>query len=102
MSEGQGSVPPVDLTDGQRRTLRELIKIGDGADSTPLPGVAERALLALVFRGVAFEFRWVGMTGGKRHWSFVFAAGSTLAAFCQGVILGGLIQGIKASNTGRL
>ena len=42
MSEGQGSVPPVDLTDGQRRTLRELIKIGDGADSTPLPGVAER------------------------------------------------------------
>src|ERR1700760_304994 len=52
-------------------------------------------LLALVVRGVAFEFRWVGMTGGKRHWSFVFAAGSTLAAFCQGVILGGLIQGIK-------
>jgi cytochrome d ubiquinol oxidase subunit II len=55
-------------------------------------------LLALVFRGVAFEFRWVGMTGGKRHWSFVFAAGSTLAAFCQGVILGGLIQGIKVEN----
>jgi cytochrome d ubiquinol oxidase subunit II len=55
-------------------------------------------LLALVFRGVAFEFRWVGMTGGKRHWSFVFAAGSALAAFCQGVILGGLIQGIKVEN----
>jgi cytochrome d ubiquinol oxidase subunit II len=55
-------------------------------------------LLALVFRGVAFEFRWVGMTGGKRHWSFVFAAGSTLAACCQGVILGGLIQGIKVEN----
>jgi cytochrome d ubiquinol oxidase subunit II len=54
-------------------------------------------LLALVFRGVAFEFRWVGMTS-KRHWSFVFAAGSTLAAFCQGVILGGLIQGIKVEN----
>ena len=54
-------------------------------------------LLALVFRGVAFEFRWTGMTG-RRHWSFVFAAGSTLAAFCQGVILGGLIQGIKVEN----
>ena len=54
-------------------------------------------LLALVFRGVAFEFRWVGMTG-KRHWSFVFAAGSALAAFCQGVVLGGLIQGIKVEN----
>ena len=54
-------------------------------------------LLALVFRGVAFEFRWTGMTS-RRHWSFVFAAGSTLAAFCQGVILGGLIQGIKVEN----
>jgi len=54
-------------------------------------------LLALVFRGVAFEFRWTGITS-RRHWSFVFAAGSTLAAFCQGVILGGLIQGIKVEN----
>jgi cytochrome d ubiquinol oxidase subunit II len=54
-------------------------------------------LLALVFRGVAFEFRWIGVTG-KRHWTFAFAAGSVLAAFCQGVILGGLIQGIKVEN----
>jgi cytochrome bd ubiquinol oxidase subunit II len=54
-------------------------------------------LLALVFRGVAFEFRWTGITS-RRHWSFVFAVGSTLAAFCQGVILGGLIQGIKVEN----
>src|SRR5215212_2927133 len=48
-------------------------------------------LLALVFRGVAFEFRWIGVTH-KRHWTVAFAAGSTLAAFCQGLILGGLIQ----------
>jgi len=54
-------------------------------------------LLALVFRGVAFEFRWIGVTH-KPHWTFAFAAGSTLAAFCQGVILGGLIQGIKVEN----
>jgi cytochrome bd ubiquinol oxidase subunit II len=54
-------------------------------------------LLALVFRGVAFEFRWIGVTS-KPHWTFAFAAGSALAAFCQGVILGGLIQGIKVSN----
>jgi cytochrome d ubiquinol oxidase subunit II len=54
-------------------------------------------LLALVFRGVAFEFRWIRVTS-KRQWTFVFAAGSTLAAFCQGVILGGLIQGIKMEN----
>lgn len=54
-------------------------------------------LLALVFRGVAFEFRWIGITT-KRHWTFAFATGSTLAAFCQGLILGGLIQGIKVGN----
>jgi cytochrome d ubiquinol oxidase subunit II len=54
-------------------------------------------LLALVFRGVAFEFRWIGVTS-KRYWTFAFAAGSVLAAFCQGLILGGLIQGIKVEN----
>ena len=36
-------------------------------------------LLALVFRGVAFEFRWIGVTS-KRHWTFAFAAGSTLGS----------------------
>jgi cytochrome d ubiquinol oxidase subunit II len=54
-------------------------------------------LLALVFRGVAFEFRWIGVTS-KPQWTFAFAAGSIVAAFCQGLILGGLIQGIKVEN----
>ena len=54
-------------------------------------------LLALVFRGVAFEFRWVAVTS-KKYWNFAFAAGSELAAFAQGVILGGLVQGIKVEN----
>src|SRR6202022_4792490 len=54
-------------------------------------------LLALVFRGVAFEFRWIGVPS-KPHWTFAFAAGSALAAFCQGGILGGLIQGIKVNK----
>jgi len=54
-------------------------------------------LLALVFRGVAFEFRWIGVTS-KRYWTFAFAAGSVIAAFCQGLILGSLIQGIKVEN----
>jgi cytochrome d ubiquinol oxidase subunit II len=53
-------------------------------------------LLALVFRGVAFEFRTVSRS--KSGWNFAFAAGSTLAAFCQGVILAGLIQGIHVEN----
>jgi cytochrome d ubiquinol oxidase subunit II len=55
-------------------------------------------LLALVFRGVAFEFRWIAGSS-KGHWTFAFTAGSALAAFCQGLILGGLIQGIKVENS---
>ena len=54
-------------------------------------------LLALVFRGVAFEFRWVA----KPHhhpWDAAFAGGSALAAFAQGVILGGMLQEIRVDN----
>jgi len=53
-------------------------------------------LVALVFRGVAFEFRTVSRS--KTGWSFSFAFGSTLATFAQGVILGGLVQGINVVN----
>ena len=53
-------------------------------------------LLALVFRGVAFEFRSVSRS--KTWWNLAFTAGSTLAGFCQGVILAGLIQGIRVEN----
>ena len=53
-------------------------------------------LLALVFRGIAFEFRTVSHS--KTRWSFAFNAGSTLAAFAQGIILGGLIQGIPVKD----
>jgi cytochrome bd ubiquinol oxidase subunit II len=53
-------------------------------------------LLALVFRGVAFEFRTVSHS--KTWWNIAFTVGSTLAAFCQGVILAGLIQGIRVEN----
>ncbi|PZW39371.1 cytochrome bd-I ubiquinol oxidase subunit 2 apoprotein [Humitalea rosea] len=50
-------------------------------------------LLALVFRGVAFEFRWKTQRG-KFLWDWAFAGGSTLAALAQGVALGALVQGI--------
>jgi cytochrome d ubiquinol oxidase subunit II len=53
-------------------------------------------LLALVFRGVAFEFR--GISSSKILWDAAFAGGSFIAALCQGVILAGLIQGIKVEN----
>ncbi|HXF89887.1 MAG TPA: cytochrome d ubiquinol oxidase subunit II [Xanthobacteraceae bacterium] len=54
-------------------------------------------LLALVFRGVAFEFRWIA-TEHRHLWNLAFAGGSLIAGFCQGVILGGLIQGIRVEN----
>ena len=50
-------------------------------------------LLSLIFRGVSFEFRFVSKPN-HRLWDFAFWGGSTLAAFSQGVILGGLIQGV--------
>jgi cytochrome bd ubiquinol oxidase subunit II len=53
-------------------------------------------LLALVFRGIAFEFRH--LSHSKTGWNVAFAAGSTLAAFAQGVILGGLVQGVAVKN----
>ncbi len=53
-------------------------------------------LLALVFRGVAFEFRIV--SDNKPWWNFAFTFGSVLAAFSQGIILGGLIQGITVKD----
>jgi cytochrome d ubiquinol oxidase subunit II len=53
-------------------------------------------LLALVLRGVTFEFRAIAQR--KPLWNAVFAAGSTLAALCQGFVLGGLVQGVKIEN----
>ncbi len=50
-------------------------------------------LLALIFRGVSFEFREVAKSHHRR-WDYAFAGGSIVAAFSQGVILGGLLQGI--------
>jgi cytochrome d ubiquinol oxidase subunit II len=56
-------------------------------------------LLALVFRGVAFEFRFRAQgRRGRFWWDMAFCAGSTLAAFAQGLTLGGLLQGIKVSG----
>lgn len=54
-------------------------------------------LLALIFRGVAFEFRWRD-PGHQRFWDAAFAGGSTLAAFAQGVALGALLQGITVAG----
>jgi cytochrome d ubiquinol oxidase subunit II len=54
-------------------------------------------LFALIFRGIAFEFRFRA-TRFRRMWDWSFAGGSTLAGFCQGLILGGFIDGIPVRD----
>ncbi len=54
-------------------------------------------VLALVFRGVAFEFRW-RTRRAKGLWDIAFFGGSITAAFAQGVALGALVQGIAVEN----
>ncbi|GAB4164016.1 MAG: cytochrome d ubiquinol oxidase subunit II [Rickettsiaceae bacterium] len=53
-------------------------------------------LLGLIFRGVAFEFRFKAHNPYQRKiWDVSFHGGSLLAAFMQGVILGNFVQGIE-------
>src|ERR1700757_5267881 len=55
-------------------------------------------LLALVLRGVAFEFRFQATKYGRFWWDLAFCGGSIAAALCQGMILGGLTHGIQVSD----
>lgn len=54
-------------------------------------------LLGLVFRGVAFEFRW----RDPRHralWDAAFSIGSIIATLAQGITLGALLQGVQVDG----
>ncbi|MCH7335057.1 cytochrome d ubiquinol oxidase subunit II [Acinetobacter sp. NIPH 2699] len=51
-------------------------------------------VIALIFRGVAFEFRFKA-NRTKHLWDQAFIGGSIFSSFLQGVILGAYIQGIK-------
>jgi cytochrome bd ubiquinol oxidase subunit II len=54
-------------------------------------------LLALTFRGVAFEYRFTD-TFRRRFWDGAFHYGSLIATFAQGVILGAFIQGFQTDG----
>jgi len=57
-------------------------------------------LLALIFRGVAFEFRFRATNARSQFlWDLSFSGGSIIAAFTQGLALGGLIQGIRIRDS---
>jgi cytochrome d ubiquinol oxidase subunit II len=54
-------------------------------------------LVGLIFRGVAFEFRW--RTRAQRNrWDIAFTGGSWLAALAQGVALGAILQGVHVEG----
>jgi cytochrome d ubiquinol oxidase subunit II len=56
-------------------------------------------LLALIFRGVAFEMRFrVETDRSRRAWNLAFSGGSYVATFGQGITLGALVQGIRIEN----
>lgn len=54
-------------------------------------------LLALVLRGVAFEFRFRAERT-RKLWDIAFIGGSTTAAFCQGIMVGAFVQGIEVQD----
>jgi cytochrome bd ubiquinol oxidase subunit II len=54
-------------------------------------------LVGLIFRGVAFEFRW-RTTAQRNRWDIAFAGGSLLAALSQGVALGAILQGVHVEG----
>src|SRR5258708_15372466 len=54
-------------------------------------------LIGLIFRGVAFEFRW--RTQGERNrWDIAFTSGSWLATLAQGIALGAILQGVHVEG----
>jgi cytochrome bd ubiquinol oxidase subunit II len=54
-------------------------------------------LLGLVFRGVAFEFRWRDQAH-RKYWDAAFFGGSLVAALTQGMTLGAILQGIAVAD----
>jgi cytochrome d ubiquinol oxidase subunit II len=55
-------------------------------------------LLGLIMRGIAFEFRFKASESSRKVWDYMFHFGSLSAAFCQGAILGGFVQGVQVSG----
>jgi cytochrome d ubiquinol oxidase subunit II len=54
-------------------------------------------LLGLIFRGVAFEFRFKAEKS-RRIWDYAFHFGSLAAAFTQGMFVGAYVQGVKVAD----
>jgi cytochrome d ubiquinol oxidase subunit II len=55
-------------------------------------------LLALIFRGLTFEFRFKAGPRGRRRWDLAFHAGSFVATLAQGIVLGSFVQGFAVRD----
>ncbi|QAV24847.1 cytochrome d ubiquinol oxidase subunit II [Proteus hauseri] len=55
-------------------------------------------LVALIFRGVAFEFRFKADDNHQSFWDKAFIVGSVLATFTQGIVVGSVVQGLPVVN----
>jgi cytochrome bd ubiquinol oxidase subunit II len=55
-------------------------------------------LVGLIFRGVAFEFRWRTTRSERNPWDLAFTGGSLLAALAQGIALGAILQGVHVEG----
>ena len=55
-------------------------------------------LLGLIFRGVAFEFRFKASGRTRGVWDYAFHFGSLTAAFMQGVVIGAVVQGVAVDG----
>lgn len=55
-------------------------------------------VIALLFRGVVFEFRLKAQPKGRKIWDSIFAAASLIVTVIQGVVLGNFISGINANT----
>ncbi|WP_137973216.1 cytochrome d ubiquinol oxidase subunit II [Pseudomonas sp. F(2018)] len=55
-------------------------------------------LIGLVFRGVAFEFRFKASEHWRHVWDKAFIGGSLVATFSQGVVLGAFIEGLPVRD----
>ncbi|WP_374258315.1 cytochrome d ubiquinol oxidase subunit II [Yokenella regensburgei] len=55
-------------------------------------------LIGLIFRGVAFEFRFQATPSHRPFWDKAFLGGSLLATFSQGVVVGAVLNGFPVAN----
>ncbi|PHM56827.1 cytochrome d ubiquinol oxidase subunit II [Xenorhabdus sp. KK7.4] len=55
-------------------------------------------LVGLIFRGVAFEFRFKALPEHRAFWDRAFIGGSLLTTFCQGITVGAVINGFEITG----